>query len=494
MICAMRVPGTSLAVVMALASCGQRHVEGDAVDDPVAEEVPGDLPQDTVPEPGCASHEECDDADPCTRDLCDLTTGLCHHALLDRDGDGHHPSRVEGVECPGDDCDDGDRDVYAGAPERCADGIDQDCDTVVDGLTRILPDIEVSRRWTFSTTFSASPQLVWTGAGYAISWTWFWSNRGCMYLVCHDGVEMAHLAVDGSPLVDETLLLDPVYLLPARDGPGWSGGEIWSIAQYEMTDLLLLRWRTSGTLRGVDVIREGVSFVLDNAWTGSSFGILQYTFGPAEETEQIVLTRVDSDGSGEDQVLDLPVPEGGSVRTPLVWAGSEYGLLWWDGAMDLDLYRIGADGSELNPPERVSEGLYEPGAGLDMVWTGSEYLLAYGGMQEDEPVVHVMAVDPDGIAALDDTILAENAGLAGLVWTGSQAGVGLYHDPQAYSFGMMNSEGELVGERIQVPSVESAPGVTWTGSEFGIAWVVILGVTEGYPEYGIRMNRMGFCQ
>lgn len=60
--------------------------------------------------------------------LCDRPVGMICETVCplgqDDDNDG-------ALRC-GDDCDDGDPDTYAGAPEICGDGIDQDCDGIPD--------------------------------------------------------------------------------------------------------------------------------------------------------------------------------------------------------------------------------------------------------------------------------------------------------------------------------------------------------------------------
>jgi Putative metal-binding motif len=76
---------------------------------------------DAAPIP-CTDSVSCDDGDPCTDDLCDSDTGYCRNPPRDADGDG-----MGDTACGGFDCDDGDPEVYAGAPERC-NGIDDDCD------------------------------------------------------------------------------------------------------------------------------------------------------------------------------------------------------------------------------------------------------------------------------------------------------------------------------------------------------------------------------
>ncbi len=67
----------------------------------------------------------CDDGDPCTVDSC--VNGECLHELLDEDGDGYAPTS-----CGGDDCDDNDPNVNPGASEICDNGVDDDCDGLVD--------------------------------------------------------------------------------------------------------------------------------------------------------------------------------------------------------------------------------------------------------------------------------------------------------------------------------------------------------------------------
>lgn len=100
-----------------------------------------------------ADGTDCDDGDeainPGARELCDQVDNNCNDQVdegiggqvlyLDADGDGYGDpasevdacSLIEGYITVGDDCDDGDAAVYPGAAELC-DGIDTDCDEVVD--------------------------------------------------------------------------------------------------------------------------------------------------------------------------------------------------------------------------------------------------------------------------------------------------------------------------------------------------------------------------
>ncbi len=69
----------------------------------------------------------CNDQNPCTADRCDPARG-CQAPLVDVDGDGHAPTALGTC---GDDCDDAQPTVFAGAPELC-DALDNDCDLTPD--------------------------------------------------------------------------------------------------------------------------------------------------------------------------------------------------------------------------------------------------------------------------------------------------------------------------------------------------------------------------
>jgi hypothetical protein len=74
---------------------------------------------------------DCNDGLRCTIDSCDPIEG-CSNELIDGDGDGHAPSNLQCDERGGD-CDDGDPEIFEGAPELC-DEKDNDCDGEVDEL------------------------------------------------------------------------------------------------------------------------------------------------------------------------------------------------------------------------------------------------------------------------------------------------------------------------------------------------------------------------
>ena len=59
--------------------------------------------------------------------LCGVALSQVHRECWDNDGDGY-----EDIECGGIDCDDDNPDVFPSNAENCHDGIDNDCDELID--------------------------------------------------------------------------------------------------------------------------------------------------------------------------------------------------------------------------------------------------------------------------------------------------------------------------------------------------------------------------
>ena len=92
-----------------------------------------DCDGDHYPEMGCGG--DCDDSNPYispgAEEVCDATDWDCSGDHLDKDIDGDGYIDDDPV-CMGDDCDDTDPGINPGAAEVCYNGIDDDCDGLID--------------------------------------------------------------------------------------------------------------------------------------------------------------------------------------------------------------------------------------------------------------------------------------------------------------------------------------------------------------------------
>jgi hypothetical protein len=476
-----------LVVALAVGGCGcSENKTGDAEID----STPDTREDTTQPEPDCIDHADCDDDDPCTNDICDLTVGECHNLQFDQDGDGYTAAVMEGVSCPGDDCDDSRVDVYPGAVEVCSDGVDQDCDGIIDGLVLMTPETIVSSIGYFGTEFSARPVLEWTGDGYALAWTWFWSNRGCMEPPCHNGVSYAYLQADGTILVEEKTLVDEYYLLSTEGALAWAEGELRLVVEQMFGDVLLVTATTGGSLRSASVLQGDPGLSLGVYWNGSENTLVRIVLLGGEWGPR--LTRMGMDGTIRELALLLEMPED-YPWLDVDWTGSEYGIFWRDGEDLFEFYRLDVETEDLEGPVPFLEERIRYGGGLDVIWSGSEYLSAYGGLQGDDPVIYFTRLDASGTEIAEPRVILDRDVGVRLVWAGSMVGLAWMDESRTFGFSMMTAQGDLVGERIEIEDMEGYPALEWTGSEFGIAWMQVIGYEEDHAVHAIKFARMVHC-
>jgi len=150
--------------------------DGDGWGDPANSLIACDAPPNYVITDG-----DCDDTDP---DTNPNTTWY-----VDADGDGFGDPAQNVMQCadPGtgwtrtpDDCDDSAPDVYPGAIETCSDGVDSDCDGIVDND---CPD-EHCGTYTFSATWDDDP------AGHLITCDIYVEGPNAPVLTIQDGAHI----------------------------------------------------------------------------------------------------------------------------------------------------------------------------------------------------------------------------------------------------------------------------------------------------------------
>ena len=451
-------PTVHLLVLLVVAGCSGDPPAGDP-----------DGGEDAIGDPWFPC-EECDDGDPCTMGRCNPLTVTCENIPLDRDGD-RYPARSaeDGTPCGGIDCNDADPAVHPGARETCADGVDQDCDDVVDGFGMIGDPVYVD---TVSTD-SYYPDVVWTGSRFAISWsvrsgTWTTNNMflafvsadgepGDVSLAVHDSQFISNLMWTGSHLVlawsnvgsgvsllgmlpdgteqwtTETLFFQGEYSIV------WTGrgfGALWTPRSSAEDDIQFMLLDETGTpLSGainVDDEPDMRDWHCSLAWTGSTFLAtwLRYDGGYYDTYLRTIGPLGELPGPGR------PLTTRGDAYTPpaVAWSGSQYGITTGNEFYGVFLLRADRDGYLVGEPTRVSPPGQRP-AGHDVIWAGSVFAVTWSAITYDWGSPAVVLVDRDG-EVVSDVLYASPEGTA---------------DPAYWDGGAIHS-------------------MTWTGSEIGLAW------------------------
>jgi hypothetical protein len=446
----------SLFTVGLLAGCSCQDTgitgEPDAHEDPVPE--PGD-----EPEPPC----------------------------WDRDGDGY-----EDEACGGDDCDDSDPAIHPGADDVCLDGVDRDCDGIVDGPMLMGDVLQLSRNIEedILPPFSGP---IWTSSSYAIAWAQIEEPDGEM--VHH----LAQLSPEGdlvieSPAVGGAALID------------WTGSS-FGLMRYEPNDIYfrLLDPLFVPLSEEVQILDDGEHSPIGTVWMGDSFLVCWVEMGGSWENAKC--SRVSADGD----VLGAPIyvthlSSWGLYSTEsweLEWTGSSLALMWAaisydDSEETRDLFfsswhEGGTDEGEYTEITSGMEWKYD----FSMAWTGSELGVVWNpfhgvpSMPWEFPILFT-TVDERGLRVTEDTVLEElsDSPDLGITWTGSEFGVMYYVNPNGLVFIRGDPAGGF-GDRTvlhESPTEALDPAMAWSGSELGAAWMERLsGVRQ------LLFGRIGFC-
>jgi hypothetical protein len=330
---------------------------------------------------------DCNDQNPCTTDKCDPDTGNCSHgsAVLDLDGDGHFaplPGKRPGeANSCGDDCDDTNAAARPGGTEVC-DGVDNDCDGVVDNGASLVSQGDAALVSEGNTQASPASIAYSGGSGYMAAFSGEVGTNASVYLAALDRNGMHKTPTK--------------FLVGPADGYGgplaWTGdrfGLAWSdrrdarggIINYEIYFNIV---NPDGTKRNADLRvshEEGFSIGPTLAWTGNEFIVLwqeesMARFGGNELAGQ----RIDVNGAlvgGTIRVID----DGGRGQTsPAVAAGKRsIGVVWMSGDATSHQLMFAAFDHELHPlmapaliTGRMTSGVYPI-----IVFNQSSYLIAW---------------------------------------------------------------------------------------------------------------------
>lgn len=324
---------------------------------------------------------DCDDGDPCTDDTCVPSSGECSFRALslDQDGDGFfgpRPGYEAGeVGACGDDCNDASDRAFPGGEETC-DGVDNDCNGIVDDRATYVPALDdVVRVSDASHTQASSGGIAWNDEVYATSY----SGQSTKWQSYTKG-----LNADGSTAFPETRVTNHNSDAYAG-GISWTGavfGTAWQDRRNDNYEVFFNLLGPDGIKLGPDIrVSESQSFSInvELMWSGTEFFVLWQEMEGGGFSIRAQRVSVDGELVGAGEVL---VPSHINAESPrLVEGGSRLGLVF--NVVDSEararpaLRTFAPDLSD--PSEIIHLGLgSSTGVNPSVTWSDGRFVIAWG--------------------------------------------------------------------------------------------------------------------
>ena len=308
----------------------------------------------------------------------------------------------------------------AAPDEDCANGVDDDCDTVID-WDMVTPPVRVSDDDS-NALYSA---VAWSGSEYGVAWL--------------DGREGGRA----------------IYFNRVTPG-GIVGGE--DVYVSDSTDM---------------------SFFPSLAWSGSEYGVAWND--DRDGNDQIYFSRLSPTGVKMGSELQVTtVPELSKYQN-MVWSGSEYGLAWQDDreeSPEIFFARISAAGTKLGTDVRITDTATDSWY-PSLAWTETEYGIAWLDDNEGVRRVYFSRISASGTKLGGDNLIADasqHTYYPCLAWSGSEFGLA-WNDYRSESHGVyftrISSAGAKLGGDIFIGAGSAYsyfPSLEWGGGEYGYAW------------------------
>jgi hypothetical protein len=196
---------------------------------------------------------------------------------------------------------------------------------------------------------------------------------------------------------------------------------------------------------------------------------------------EIYFARLQADGSVDGAEIRVTNNDADSGGPSLVWTGSEYGLAWHDsrdGNPEIYFVRLNAAGAVQGVPIRVSNAA-DLSLFPSLVFNDNGFGVAWEDNRDGAFEIYMSTLDTAGAAVADELRLT-NAGTsiaASLTWTGAEYGLAwqdssIGNDDEIF-FARVDTDAAIVGASVRVTNAagrSGIPSLTYNGDGYGVAW------------------------
>lgn len=215
------------------------------------------------------------------------------------------------------------------------------------------------------------------------------------------------------------------------------------------------------------------------AWTGTEYGVSW--FDRRDGNREIYFSRIDADGAEIGTDVRSTESGGDSWNPALVWAGSVYGVSWYDerdGNSEIYFVRIGADGTKIGADSRITNAVGDS-MYPSLIHTGTDYGVSWQDRRDGNREIYFARIDLDGVKIGTD-VRVTNDGADSynplLAWSGSEFGVSWYDGRDGNTeiyFVRIAADGTKIDPDVRITNDLNRsrnPWCIWTGSEFVVSW------------------------
>jgi predicted RecA/RadA family phage recombinase len=183
----------------------------------------------------------------------------------------------------------------------------------------------------------------------------------------------------------------------------WTGSEYgvaWHDSRNGDSEIYFARVNTIGTKQGSDVRitnASDASLSPSLVWTGSAYGVAWCD--DRDGNREIYFARISSAGVKQGSDIRITNAVDYSLEPSLVWTGSEYGVAWGDdrdGNREIYFARISAGGVKQGSDVRITNASGVSSA-PSLVWAGSEYGVAWYDTRDGNSEIYFACISSSGV-------------------------------------------------------------------------------------------------